>query len=88
MAKIGVPEMIAEYALSHEAKSSLVAVYNKYDYFKERITVMRLWNYFIYTQLPDEFKNLIEPPDQDFLNKCKSDLEDQLSKVALFKSEH
>ena len=88
MAKIGVPEMIAEYALSHEAKSSLVAVYNKYDYFKERITVMRLWNYFIYTQLPDEFKNLIDPPAQDFLNKCKSDLEDQLSKVALFKSEH
>ena len=88
MAKIGVPEMIAEYALSHEAKTSLVAVYNKYDYFKERIPVMRLWNYFIYTQLPDEFKSLIETPNQDFLNKCKSDLEDQLSKVALFKSEH
>ena len=87
MAQIGVPEIIAEYALSHEAKSSMVAVYNKYDYFQERIPVMRLWNYYIYTQLPESFKDLIEDLPSEYLDNCKKELEELKSKISFFEKE-
>lgn len=87
MAQIGVPEIIAEYALSHEAKSSMVAVYNKYDYFQERIPVMRLWNYYIYTQLPESFKDLIEDLPSEYLDNCKKELDELKSKISFFEKE-
>lgn len=51
------------------------------------MAALTLWDYYLYTQLPEEFKTLLAPMDQEFLNKCKKDLEDQISKVTLFTSE-
>ena len=87
MASIGVPETICEIALSHLSKNQLVNIYNKHDYFRERMAALTLWDYYLYTQLPEEFKTLLDPMEQEFLDKCKKDLEDQISKVALFTSD-
>lgn len=84
MAKIGVPETIAEYVLSHVRESSLVNVYNKHDYLRERMGVMRLWNYFIYSLLPDEFKALVKGIPETYLEQCKKDLASQIESVASF----
>ena len=84
MAKIGVPETIAEYVLSHVRESSLVNVYNKHDYLRERMGVMRLWNYFIYSLLPDEFKLLVQGIPEPYLEQCKKDLATQIESVASF----
>lgn len=87
MASIGVPELISEIALSHVSKNQLVNVYNKHDYFRERMAVLTLWDYFIYTQLPDEFRCLITPIDQGYLDKCNSELEAQKNKIDFLSSE-
>lgn len=84
MAKIGVPETIAEYVLSHVRESSLVNVYNKHDYLRKRMGVMRLWNYFIYSLLPDEFKALVKGIPETYLEQCKKDLASQIESVASF----
>lgn len=87
MASIGVPELISEIALSHVSKNQLVNVYNKHDYFRERMAVLTLWDYFIYTQLPDEFRCLITPIDQGYLDKCNRELEAQKNKIDFLSSE-
>lgn len=84
MASIGVPESIAEYVLSHVPKNKIVNIYNKHDYLRERMPVMRLWNYYIYTQLSKEYTVLFGQLPQDYLDKCKHDLELQMSRVEMF----
>lgn len=84
MASIGVPEVIAEYALSHIPKNKIVNIYNKHDYLKERMPVMRLWNYYLYSQMPEEFKKLFGDLPDEYLNKCRKDLEDQQARIAIF----
>lgn len=84
MASIGVPESIAEYVLSHISKNKIVNIYNKHDYLRERMPVMRLWNYYIYTQLSREYTVLFGKLSQDYLDKCKHDLELQMSRIEMF----
>lgn len=72
MAEIRVPEEVAETCLSHEHKSQIVQVYNKYNYLKERHSVLEIWNFFIYQLLPKEYIDLFGTIDKEYLNKCKS----------------
>lgn len=46
--------------------------------------VMRLWNYFIYSLLPDEFKALVKGIPETYLEQCKKDLASQIESVASF----
>lgn len=45
---------------------------------------MRLWNYYLYSQMPEEFKKLFGDLPDEYLNKCRKDLEDQQARIAIF----
>jgi integrase len=43
-AALKVPEAVAEMALNHAVKGTLIAAYDKYDYWKERVEAARTWD--------------------------------------------
>lgn len=53
-------EFISELALTHDVRSSIQKTYDKYTYLDELRNAFTLWNNYIETQLPKEFKELIK----------------------------
>lgn len=71
MAQMGISEEIAEQTLSHVSKNEIVRTYNKYNYLKERKVVLDIWNYYVYKNLPEEFKILVGDVSNDYLVYCQ-----------------
>lgn len=87
LSEMEVSELICELSLSHDFDSKLVKVYNKYDYFSERLAALRLWNYYLYSeQLPKSFTKLLTGLNQEILNRYRNDYLREKAKVDAIKN--
>lgn len=62
----------AEYALSHQSENKIEAIYDHNNFFLYRMDMLSCWNYFIYTKLPKEFKELMPDLDVNKLQEMKN----------------
>ncbi len=59
LAKGNQNEFISELCLTHDVRSALQKTYDKNEYIEEVRAALQLWNDYIESNLPDEFKQLI-----------------------------
>ena len=59
LAEKGVDWRIHEAILAHDVKRKVESIYNKYDYFKEKLAATEIWHEFVVKGLPEEFKLLL-----------------------------
>ncbi|MDD6176391.1 MAG: tyrosine-type recombinase/integrase [Ruminobacter sp.] len=60
LASIGCDYRAYETLLAHEVKGTIEGIYNHYDYFKEKMEAAILWNNYIESILPANFKKLLK----------------------------
>jgi hypothetical protein len=84
MSSFSIQESICEMILSHKWNNALIDTYNKYDYFAERLSALRLWGFFIYSeQLPKSFKVIFNDIDPSLLKRYKNDFLKEKMKIEI-----
>lgn len=79
MSEILIPANIFEKVLSHDSRSAVERTYDKNEYLVEKFKALCIWNYYLSTQLPSEYKELFAKMDDEAVAKCKAMYEKQAS---------
>lgn len=71
LTSLGVPSDIAERVIAHDSRSRVTRAYDKYGYIKEKLKSLKIWNYYLYEQLPQTYKDLFVDLDTKEIEICK-----------------
>ena len=75
-AEMGISKEVKEAVLAHKKEGALEEVYNKYEYFPQKLSALRLWGYFIYAyQLTESLRKMLHGINLETLKIYKGDYE-------------